>query len=95
VAYAWEPRWEKYVVNRNGIIIHTCKDKVTGMIACPICINAAEKCLGGEHVAEYKYDNSFFFTDEDLIRHIRDYHGGRIVFKHYRTGKRMKKRKRS
>ncbi len=62
------------------------------MIACPICINAVEKCLGGEAISGYKYEYSFFFTDEDLIKHIRDYHGGRIMFKKYHSGRRRGRR---
>ncbi len=93
MAYTWEPRWEKYVVEINGIRIETCKDKITGMIACPICINAMEKCLGGEYIPGYNYENSFFFSEEDLIRHIRDYHGGSIGRKKYHAVKTMKKRR--
>ncbi len=88
MAYTWEPRWEPYKVEINGIIIMTCRDRVTGMIACPICINALEKCLGGESIPGYQYENSFFFSDEDLIKHIRDYHGGRAHYRRYQGRRR-------
>ncbi|OYT38639.1 MAG: hypothetical protein B6U89_05485 [Desulfurococcales archaeon ex4484_58] len=75
MAYTWEPRWEKIKIEKYGVIIHTCRDKITGMIACPICIHAASKCLGIEKIpATYKQKNIFFFTPEDLIIHIREYH---------------------
>lgn len=77
MAYTWEPRWEKYLVEVDGIRFYTCRDRITGMIACPICINAYSKCLGGEEDPKYHVENSFFFREEDLIKHIRDYHGGR------------------
>ena len=78
MAYTWEPRWEPVRIEVYGIVIHTCRDKVTKMIACPICIDAASKCLGKEvektSVGDVKSKNMFFFTAEDLIMHIRDYH---------------------
>ena len=75
MAYTWEPKWEKIVIEIDGIKITTCRDKITGMIACPICIHAASQCLGLEKMPlNYKYENSFFFTPRDLIIHIREYH---------------------
>jgi hypothetical protein len=77
MAYTWEPKWEKYRVEVDGIIIHTCRDKITGMIACPICIHAASTCLGlaDQKPPNYPLENSFFFSPYDLIIHIREYHG--------------------
>ncbi len=75
MAYVWEPRWEPYIVEVNGIKIRTCRDKTTGMIACPICIHAASKCLElSKEPRNYNYENSFFFSPVDLIIHIREYH---------------------
>ncbi len=75
MAYTWEPKWEEYIVEIDGIRFKTCRDKITGMIACPICIHAASKCLGLEKEPfKYNYENSFFFSEHDLIIHIREYH---------------------
>ncbi len=91
MAYTWEPRWEPYVVEVSGIRFRTCRDKITGMIACPICIHAYSKCLGGNDEPGYETENSFFFRDEDVIKHIRDYHGGRRAKHIYKAlRKRMK-----
>ncbi len=82
MAYTWEPRWEPLKIEANGIVIHTCRDKVTKMIACPICIHAASKCLGkGPMPSNYKDKNVFFFTVDDLITHIREYHAMRFLRK--------------
>ncbi|ADI32197.1 hypothetical protein Shell_1094 [Staphylothermus hellenicus DSM 12710] len=76
MAYTWEPKWEKYRVEVDGIILYTCRDKITGMIACPICIHAASTCLDLEkrRPRNYPVENSFFFSPYDLIIHIREYH---------------------
>lgn len=76
MAYTWEPRWEPVEINSYGIKIRTCRDKVTKMIACPICINAISKCLEKKiETPGYDGKNIFFFTENDLIKHIREYHG--------------------
>ena len=75
MALTWEPRWEPYLVNYAGIRIWTCRDKITGMIACPICINAAVECLNKEKgLTGSRYsegENTYFFSERDLILHIR------------------------
>ncbi len=82
MAYTWEPRWEKIRIEANGIVIHTCRDKITGMIACPICIDAASKCLDLETKGKkYRTVNIFFFTIDDLVKHIREYHAKRYLRK--------------
>ncbi|AFK51570.1 hypothetical protein TCELL_1147 [Thermogladius calderae 1633] len=43
------------------------------MITCPVCVNARETCLGG-NAGKGKQEPVFFYTVEDLIYHIRDYH---------------------
>ncbi|MEM1628983.1 MAG: hypothetical protein QXP02_05150 [Desulfurococcaceae archaeon] len=75
MAYTWEPRWEVFEVKTHGIELRTCRDKITGLIACPICIHAASKCLGQPAPSkEYEYENSFFYTVDDLIEHLKNYH---------------------
>jgi len=81
VAYSWEPRWERLVIESHGIIIQTCRDRITKMFACPICIHALSKCLGGSKPSDYAEKHVFFFTAEDLITHIRDYHAMRVLLK--------------
>ncbi len=75
MALTWEPRWEPIEIEYAGIKIRTCRDKITGMIACPICINAARECLGyGDKAPRYKdVEYSFFFTERDLIIHIKNH----------------------
>ncbi len=74
MAYTWEPRWEVYEVDYHGVRFRTCRDKVTGLIACPICIHAASKCLGESQPQSYEYESSFFYSIEDLIEHLKGYH---------------------
>ncbi|ADV65015.1 hypothetical protein [Desulfurococcus mucosus] len=74
MAYTWEPKWEPFKVSVAGMVFTTCRDRVTGLIACPICIHAVSKCLGGSQPPSYQYENSFFFTVDDLISHLKTYH---------------------
>jgi hypothetical protein len=91
MAYTWEPRWERFRVESHGIAFETCRDRITKMIACPICIHAASTCLGlGELPANYSVKNIFFFTVEDLIKHIREYHGMSFVRMRREKEKEMK-----
>lgn len=78
MAYTWEPKWESYVVKADGIEIRTCRDRITGLIACPICIHAASTCYDDRKPDHYEYENSFFYTEEDLIYHIKNYHLGKL-----------------
>ncbi|MEM0004689.1 MAG: hypothetical protein QXN97_05095 [Desulfurococcaceae archaeon] len=78
MAYTWEPKWEVFEVNLDGIKFKTCRDKITGLIACPICIHAASRCLGEPEPRNYVYENSFFYSAEDLINHIKNYHIGEL-----------------
>lgn len=78
MAYTWEPKWESYIVKADGIELKTCRDRITGLIACPICIHAASTCYGDQKPSKYEYENSFFYTVEDLINHIKNYHLGRL-----------------
>ncbi|MET1160425.1 MAG: hypothetical protein ABWW65_05635 [Thermoprotei archaeon] len=91
MAFTWEPRWEKIRIEAHGIIIHTCRDKITGMIACPICIDARSKCFSEnpsttnnkelKKTTREETGYMFFFTAEDLILHIRDYHAHRLLLR--------------
>jgi len=74
MAYTWEPKWEVFEVEVEGIRFRTCRDKITGLIACPICIHAASKCLGEKTPLNYTYENAYFYTVEDLLKHIKGYH---------------------
>jgi len=82
VALTWEPRWEPVVVEYAGMKIRTCRDRITGMIACPICIDAASECLGlkPSSVGRKDIEYTFFFTERDLFLHIKN-HSGRLWVK--------------
>ncbi len=78
MSLTWEPRWEPYRVEYAGIKFWTCRDKITKMIACPICINAAKECLSDliENPPSHdksERENSFFFSERDLILHIKNH----------------------
>lgn len=83
MSFSWEPRWEKIEVNSCGIIVRTCRDKITRMIACPICLNAAKHCLNEENSENYESRLIFFYTPEDVILHIKDYHVYRVIRKKF------------
>ena len=76
MSLTWEPRWEPYLVEYAGIRIWTCRDKITKMIACPICINAVRECLGGGGLrGERKgIEYAFFYSARDLILHIKNHY---------------------
>ncbi|MEM0377929.1 MAG: hypothetical protein QXF49_02290 [Thermosphaera sp.] len=90
MAYTWEPRWEPMRFESNGIIITTCRDKVTGLIACPICLNADATCNSkNTHHSDTRGELSFFFSIDDLIEHIRVFHGRGLAAKIEEIRKRM------
>lgn len=74
MSYTWEPKWEKIKISSDGIEFWTCRDRITGMIACPICANVRSACFGGVAEGAGKAEPVFFFTAEDLIWHLRDFH---------------------
>ncbi len=74
MAYTWEPKWELIEVDVDGMKIKTCRDRITGLIACPICIHAASKCMDEPAPANYEYENVFFYSVDDLINHLLYYH---------------------
>jgi len=72
LSYTWEPRWEKFKVESHGIVFWTCRDRITGMITCPICVDARQACLGG---GQGEGSNPiFFYTVDDLIYHLKEFH---------------------
>ncbi len=72
MAYTWEPRWKPVTIRYSGIEIHTCMDRITGMIACPICTDAVNTCLSGDDDKNPgKKETIFFFTEKDLLLHIK------------------------
>ncbi len=76
MSLTWEPRWEPIIIEYAGMRIRTCRDRITGMIACPICINAASTCLDLEkEVPRHKksIELNFFFTERDLIIHLKNH----------------------
>ncbi|MEM0355922.1 MAG: hypothetical protein QXT88_02740 [Desulfurococcaceae archaeon] len=83
MSFSWEPRWEKIIVESHGIVVRTCRDRITKMIACPICVNAAITCLDEENSERYEPKLIFFYSFEDLIQHIRDYHVYRAIRKKF------------
>lgn len=82
MSLTWEPRWEPVVIEYAGIRIRTCRDRITGMIACPICINALATCLDlGKGIPKNKGMNEliFFFTKRDLIFHLKNHNQVRKI----------------
>lgn len=79
MSLTWEPRWEPYLVNYAGMRFWTCRDKITKMIACPICINAVESCLKEDKRnvmstrKKVDIEGAFFFNERDLINHIKSH----------------------
>jgi hypothetical protein len=52
----WEPEWEPVVIEYHGIRLRVLRDRVTGLLACPICGTG---------------DNAtYLFTSKDLVYHI-------------------------
>lgn len=81
MSLTWEPRWEPYLVNYAGMKFWTCRDKVTKLIACPICLNAVKTCLEKAEGKKASYrnsveeaENAFFFSERDLLLHIKSHH---------------------
>ena len=69
MALQWEPQWEDVVLEYAGVRLKVKRDRVTGLLKCPLC--------GDEKP-------SFFFTVKDLVSHIvmhaqRDWRKERVV----------------
>ncbi|MCY0860201.1 MAG: hypothetical protein OWQ54_07190 [Sulfolobaceae archaeon] len=59
----WTPLWKVEKIEYRGKDLEVCKDEHTGLYACPYCTPACKK---GEPVI----DGAFFYTLEDLKRHL-------------------------
>lgn len=74
MAYYWEPRWiRKRITLAEGIAIETCLDLTTNLLVCPICVDIDKLCpyTDKESSAMPPPNISYFFSEEDLIRHIQ------------------------
>ncbi len=56
MGYQWEPQWEEVVIEYAGGKVKTRRDKVTGLIMCPLC-NPDKP--------------TYFFSERDLFLHIK------------------------
>ncbi len=76
MSLTWEPKWEAVFIEYEGVRIRTCRDRITGMIACPVCIDAASTCLneGKKGIrGRSSLNYVFFFTARDLIQHLKNH----------------------
>ncbi len=69
MALQWEPQWEDVVLEYAGIRLKVKRDKVTGLIKCPLCSDDKP---------------SYFFTLKDLLQHLvmhaqRDWKTERVI----------------
>jgi hypothetical protein len=69
MALQWEPQWEEIVVEEAGVRLRVKRDRVTGLLMCPLCREDKP---------------TYFFTLKDLVSHIvmhaqRDWQRERIV----------------
>ena len=72
LAFRWDPRWVRVRVSISGIEIETCVDRTTGLILCPICSDPDEVCPEGTTESRRIPSRAtYFFTFEDLIRHMK------------------------
>jgi len=67
MSFSWKPKWKKVVIKNHGIRITTAYDEVSGLYACPLCINIDELVKYGR-VPDEKIP--FFYSIRDLIFHI-------------------------
>lgn len=73
LSYYWEPRWiRKSVTIADGIVIETCLDLTTNLLVCPLCVDIDKLCpyRDRESDAAPPTNASYFFSEEDLVRHI-------------------------
>ncbi|KSW12319.1 hypothetical protein CF15_06130 [Pyrodictium occultum] len=52
----WDPKWEEVVVEVDGVRVKALRDRVTMLLACPIC-GTGDKA-------------SYFFSPRDLVNHL-------------------------
>ena len=60
----WTPKWAVKKVSVDGKEVEVCYDSETMLYACPLCSPA---CKNGGAIDS----GSYFFTEEDLIEHLR------------------------
>lgn len=75
MSLTWEPQWERVKVSYAGMTIETCRDRVTGLLLCPICSDIDKICPEGKVISVVSEEMSVFFTPEDLIHHLRTHSG--------------------
>jgi hypothetical protein len=65
----WKPVWELVTVEYEGIRLRVPRDKETGLLACPICMEEVKKMKGikKENIEDYM---RFFFDVPSLIAHL-------------------------
>ncbi|HIQ23657.1 MAG TPA: hypothetical protein EYH50_01245 [Pyrodictium delaneyi] len=52
----WDPKWEEVVIDVEGIRVKALQDRITKLLACPIC-GVGDRA-------------SYFFNPRDLINHL-------------------------
>ncbi len=67
MTFTWRPKWRKIVIEDHGIKISTAYDEVSGLHACPLCINIEELILLNKAPPE---KIPLFYNVTDLIYHI-------------------------
>jgi len=73
LTYYWEPRWvRRSITIANGITIETCLDLTTNLLVCPLCVDIDKLCPYKDRESDVvpPANASYFFSEEDLIRHI-------------------------
>ncbi len=71
MSLTWEPRWVRVKISYAGMTVETCKDKVTGLLLCPICVDIDKVCPEGKEISVLSEDMAVFYTVEDLLHHLR------------------------
>ncbi len=66
MAIVWEPVWEVVTVEYEGIRIRVLRDKETGLLACPICMQE----MGKKRKDKFEDAGRFFFDEASLISHL-------------------------
>jgi len=66
VAIVWEPVWEVVEIEYEGIRIKVLKDKETGLLACPICMQE----MRAKKKEKFEDVGRFFFDVPSLISHL-------------------------
>jgi len=86
LSLTWEPQWERVKVSYAGMTVVTCRDRVTGLLLCPICSDIDRICPEGKVISVLSEDMVVFYTVEDLLHHLRS-HGSKLFSKRIRPPK--------